>query len=85
MALKSIAAGIMGLDMLKKICNDWDINVSDHRVRSLFEQAIIENRARTGKELLDYLNEKQIKELCRLYGLANTGRRQELIERFTNT
>jgi hypothetical protein len=27
----------------------------------------------TGKELLSYLNEKQIRELCRLYGISNTG------------
>ena len=81
MALRSIAVGIMGLDMLKRICKDWDIYVSDHRVRRLFEQGVIESKTIIGKELLDYLNEKQIKELCRLYGIANTGRRQELIEK----
>jgi hypothetical protein len=27
----------------------------------------------TGKELLSYLNEKQIRELCNLYGISNTG------------
>jgi len=66
--------------MLKRISNDWDIYVSDHRIRKLFEQGILESRAITGQDLLDYLNEKQIKELCSLYGVANTGRRQELIE-----
>jgi DNA polymerase-3 subunit epsilon len=29
---------------------------------------------------LDYLNEKQIKELCRLYGISSDGRRRQLIE-----
>jgi hypothetical protein len=69
MALKSIAVGIMGLDMLREICNDWDIGVFDHRVRKLFEQGIMESRTITGKDLLDYLNEHQIKELCGLYGI----------------
>ncbi len=80
MALKSIAVGIMGLEMLKEICHDWDIDISDRRVRKSFEHAIMDSRIITGKDLWAYLNEKQIKELCRLYGISNNGRRQELID-----
>jgi DNA polymerase-3 subunit epsilon len=81
MALKSIVVGIMGLDMLKQICSDWDIVVSDRRVVKLLKEAIIENNNITGKDLLDYLNEKEIKNICSLYGISNIGHQHELVDR----
>jgi len=81
MKLKHAILEVMGRDTLKKVVDALGIEGVDRR--SVQEMAGRVRRARraTPEFLLDFLNERQVKEVCERVGIDSRGRRRALVQR----
>jgi adenine-specific DNA-methyltransferase len=66
---------------LRQIVDDYELEVADKRKREMLESTISGARRCKPEELLAYLNEQEIKQVCDAAGVDQRGRKNALIER----
>jgi hypothetical protein len=66
---------------LRQIVDDYELEVADKRKREVLESTISGARRCKPEELLAYLNEQEIKQVCEAAGVEQKGRKNALIER----
>lgn len=81
MKLKHAIIEIMGRDDLKQVVADLEIDGVDRRSREAMAEVVSRARRATPADLLEYLVERQVKEVCESVGVSARGRRRALIQR----
>ncbi len=80
MKLRKAIISILDRDSIKEICRYYEAEV-DYRSKESMAQYLLRRRSILPKDLLEFLNEAQIKTVCEACGLVSTGRRGKLIEK----
>lgn len=81
MRIKPHILTIASTATLRQIVDDFEIEVSDKRKREVLQNAISSARRCKPEELLAFLSEQEIKQVCEAAGVDQKGRRITLIER----
>jgi adenine-specific DNA-methyltransferase len=80
MKLKHAIIDTMDRDLLKAVCDDLKIDGVDRRSREDMAAAVSRAHRAKPEDLIEYLNEKQVKAVCELVGIEAGGRRGTLIK-----
>jgi DNA polymerase III subunit epsilon len=80
MKLRKAIISILDRNALKEICRYYEADV-DYRSKEAMKHYLLHRKSIASKELLEYLREGQVKEVCQICGLAGTGRRGTLIDK----
>ncbi|NUQ61656.1 MAG: hypothetical protein HUU20_04155 [Pirellulales bacterium] len=83
MQLKSTILSVLGLRALGQIADKLEIDV-DHRSSEAIRTALSQSPRTTVGELLQYLRKDEIKAVCQCAGLADGGRREEMLKRLAS-
>jgi DNA polymerase III subunit epsilon len=78
--LRKAIISILDRDSLKRICRYYEAEV-DFRSKESMAQHLWGRRSILPKELLELLNEAQVKAVCEACGMVSTGRRGKLMEK----
>ncbi len=81
MNLKKAILSLLGRDALKQIVEDLEIEGVDRRSVEDMVTTLSRSRRATPEVLLEALFEGEVKQVCELVGVPNTGRRGELVKR----
>ncbi len=81
MRLKSIINTIASTSALRQIVDDYELIVADKRKRQALADATAAARRCGPEELLGYLNETEVKQVCEAVGVESRGRKNALIAR----
>ena len=81
MRLKSIIITIASTSALRQIVHDYKLIIEDKRKRQTLADATTAARRCGPEELLDYLNETEVKQVCEAVGVESRGRKNVLIVR----
>jgi len=81
MRLKAHILSVISTSMLRLIAEDFDIAVADKRQRKSLIDSISAARRCQPEDLLSYLGELDVKQVCEAVGLDPTGRKNALIGR----
>lgn len=81
MRLKPDIIAVASTSTLRKIVDDYELSVDDKRKRQAMADAISSARRCKPEELLDYLGESDIKQVCEATGVESKGRKNALIAR----
>jgi adenine-specific DNA-methyltransferase len=85
MTLKKAILEVMDRDDLKVVIDDFELECTDRRSREEMEGLISRSRRVGPGDLLQYLSESQVKQVCERLGIDGTGRRGQLIHRLLGT
>ena len=85
MTLKKAILEVMDRDDLKVVIDDFELECTDRRSREEMDGLISRNRRVGPGDLLQYLSESQVKQVCERLGVDGTGRRGQLIHRLLGT
>ena len=81
MKLKAAILEAMATDQLRQCAEDYEVEVADRRKRDVLIAALRRKRSIGEAELLVYLSEVEVKEVCEALEVPAKGRRAALIER----
>jgi DNA modification methylase len=81
MTLKKAILEVMDRDDLKVVIDDFELECADRRSREEMDGLISRSRRVAPSDLLQYLSESQVKQVCERMGIDETGRRGQLIHR----
>ena len=81
MRLKQAILNVMNADTLRQVVEEYEFEVADRRRIDLLSDAISRAKRTRPNELLEYLNEQEVKRVCEFMEIDLTGRRRTLIER----
>lgn len=81
MKLKKAILAVMDRDRLRQAMDDLELDGADRRSREEMAAALGRARRALPESLLEYLSEEQVKAVCELVGVEDTGRRNLLIQR----
>ncbi|WDJ42677.1 DNA methyltransferase [Xanthomonas campestris] len=81
MRLKPSIIAFASTSMLRQVVHDYELSVGDKRKRQALADAISSARRCTPEELLGYLGESEVKQLCEAVGVESRGRKRVLIDR----
>lgn len=81
MKLKSNIVAVASTEALRQIADDYELSVDDKRKRQALVDAISSARRCKPEELLGYLNEAEVKQVCEALGVESKGRKKALIAR----
>jgi|GEM_PF-85078 len=81
MRIKPHIVAVASTATLRQIVDDFELEVTDKRKREVLESAISGARRCKPEELLAYLSEQEVKQVCEAAGVDSKGRRTALIER----
>ena len=84
MELREAVLQVMDRDTLKRILDDLELSGDRRSAKSMRRQIVLSDTA-TSERLLDYMYEKQVKELCERLGIDSTGRRGVLVRRLLDS
>jgi hypothetical protein len=84
MRLKPAILSVLNRDDLKHMVDDLEINGVDRRSVDGMRSALSRARRAKPEDLLGYLREDQIQEVCGVVGVSPKGKRDELIDRLVN-
>lgn len=85
MTLKKAILEVMDRDDLKVVIDDFELECADRRSREEMDGLISRSRRVAPSDLLQYLSESQVKQVCERMGVDGTGRRGQLIHRLLGT
>lgn len=81
MRLKHHILTVAGIAAMRQIAEDFELSVSDKRQRQMLLDEISSARRCQPEDLLGYLTEQEVKQVCELAGVKFRGRKNALIER----
>nr|WP_295080753.1 site-specific DNA-methyltransferase [uncultured Roseateles sp.] len=81
MRLKPNIIAAASTSKLRQIVDDYELSVRDKRKREVLVDAISSARRCKPEELLGYLNESEVKQVCETSGIESRGRKNALIAR----
>lgn len=81
MRLKPHILTVVSTATLRQIAEEFELSVSDKRERQTLIDAISSARCCQPKDLLGYLGEPEVKQLCDVAGVDSRGRKNALITR----
>lgn len=81
MRLKPSIIAVASTSILRQIVNDYGLSADDKRKRQALADAILSARRCKPEELLGYLGESEIKQVCEATGVESRGRKNALIAR----
>lgn len=81
MRLKPHIIAVASTATLRQIVDDYELNVEDRRKRQALADAISSARRCKPEELLSYLGESEVKQVCEESGVESRGRKNVLIAR----
>lgn len=81
MRLKQHILGVASTAVLRQIAGDFELDVADKRQRQMLLDAIASARRCQPGDLLGYLAEQEVKQVCEAAGVESRGRKSALIER----
>ena len=81
MKLKPNIVAVASAKALRQIADDYELSVDDKRKRQALVDAISSARRCKPEELLGYLNETEVKQVCEALGVESIGRKKALIAR----
>lgn len=81
MRLKPTIIAVASTTTLRQIVEDYELSIKDKRKRELLVDKISSARQCTPQELLGYLGESEIKQVCEAIGVESRGRKNALITR----
>ena len=81
MRLKPSIITVASTSTLRQIVDDYELSVEDKRKRQALVDAISSARRCKPEELLGYLGESEIKQVCEATGVESRGRKNALIAR----
>ena len=81
MRLKPNIIAVASTSTLRQIVDDYELSVEDKRKRQALADAISSARRCKPEELLGYLRESEIKQVCEATGVESRGRKNALIAR----
>lgn len=81
MKLKPKIVMVASTAALRQIVDDYELSVDDKRKRQALIDAISSARRCVPEELLGYLNETEVKQVCEALGVDSKGRKNALIAR----
>ena len=81
MRIKPHIVSVASTATLRQIVDDFELEIADKRKREVLESTIARARKCKLDELLAYLSEQEIKEVCVAVGVDAKGRKNSLIER----
>lgn len=81
MRLKPSIIAVASTSTLRQIVKDYKLSVEDKRKRQALATAISSARHCKPEELLGYLSENDVKQICEAVGVESRGRKKALIER----
>ena len=85
MRLKPNIIAVASTSTLRQIVDDYDLSVEDKRKRQALADVISSARRCKPEELLDYLDESEVKQVCEAVGVESKGRKNALIARLLET
>lgn len=81
MRLKKHILAAASTAALRQIAEDFELDVADKRQRQMLFDAISSARRCQPEDLLNYLSEQEVKQVCDVAGVESRGRKNSLIER----
>lgn len=81
MRLKPHIVTVASTATLRQIADDYELAVSDKRQRQVLADAVSSARRCNPEELLGYLNEAEVKQVCEAAGVDSRGRKNALVAR----
>lgn len=81
MKLKAAILDAMATDQLRQCAEDFEVEVTDRRKRDVLVASLRRKRNISESDLLGYLSEIQVKEVCEALAITSKGRRAALVER----
>jgi len=85
MRLKPNIIAVARISTLRQIVEDYDLSVEDKRKRQALADVISSARRCKPEELLGYLDESEVKQVCEAVGVDSKGRKNALIARLLET